>query len=144
CCRRLCLRLPAELERVDGWLDDEAFFDPFRAHFDARLGRPSVPIETYLRLMFLKFRCRLGYETLPGRQRSRGHRPRTPSLSKMYSPMTMNTAGTIQWPKRSIVKVTRRWDTSHDPTRHHTGTPAANTATVNTMAPASRVANTGV
>jgi IS5 family transposase len=60
----VCLRLPAELERVDGWLDDERFFEPFRAHFDARLGRPSVPIETYLRLMFLKFRYRLGYETL--------------------------------------------------------------------------------
>jgi transposase, IS5 family len=60
----VCLRLPAELERVDAWLDDEAFFEPFRAHFDARLGRPSVPIETYLRLMFLKFRYRLGYETL--------------------------------------------------------------------------------
>ena len=60
----VCLRLPAELERVDAWLDDEAFFEPFRAHFDVRLGRPSVPIETYLRLMFLKFRYRLGYETL--------------------------------------------------------------------------------
>jgi transposase, IS5 family len=60
----VCLRLPAELERVDAWLDDGRFFAPFRAHFDARLGRPSVPMETYLRLMFLKFRYRLGYETL--------------------------------------------------------------------------------
>jgi hypothetical protein len=48
----VCLRLPAELERVDAWLDDERFFAPFRAHFDARLGRPSLPLETYLRLMF--------------------------------------------------------------------------------------------
>jgi transposase, IS5 family len=60
----VCLRLPAELERVDIWLDDERFFAPFRAHFDARLGRPSVPLETYLRLMFLKFRYRLGFESL--------------------------------------------------------------------------------
>ena len=60
----VCLRLPAELERVDAWLDDERFFAPFRAHFDARLGRPSVPVETYLRLMFLKFRYRLGFESL--------------------------------------------------------------------------------
>src|SRR3954463_16172116 len=60
----VCLRLPAELERVDVWLDDERFFAPFRAHFDARLGRPSVPVETYLRLMFLKFRYRLGFESL--------------------------------------------------------------------------------
>jgi IS5 family transposase len=28
----VCLRLPAELERVDAWLDDEWFFAPFRAH----------------------------------------------------------------------------------------------------------------
>jgi IS5 family transposase len=28
------------------------------------LGRPSVPIETYLRLMFLKYRYRLGFEPL--------------------------------------------------------------------------------
>jgi transposase, IS5 family len=60
----VCLRLPAELERVDAWLDDERFFAPFRPHFDARLGRPSVPVETYLRMMFLKFRYQLGYETL--------------------------------------------------------------------------------
>jgi transposase, IS5 family len=60
----VCLRLPAELEQVDAWLDDERFFAPFRAHFDARLGRPSVPVETYLRLMFLKFRYRLGFESL--------------------------------------------------------------------------------
>jgi IS5 family transposase len=60
----VCLRLPAELARVDEWLDDERFFSPFRAHFDPVLGRPSVPMETYLRLMFLKHRYRLGYETL--------------------------------------------------------------------------------
>ena len=30
----------------------------------ARLGRPSIPMETYLRMMFLKHRYRLGYETL--------------------------------------------------------------------------------
>ncbi len=56
--------MPAELEAVDQLLDDEVFFEPFRRHFDATLGRPSVPIETYLRLMFLKFRYRLGFEPL--------------------------------------------------------------------------------
>ena len=60
----VCLRLPAELERVDGWLDDERFFAPFVPFFDPRIGRPSVPMETYLRLMFLKFRHRLGCESL--------------------------------------------------------------------------------
>lgn len=58
------LGLPAELEAVDRLLDDPVFFEPYRAHFHARLGRPSVPIETYLRLMFLKYRYRLGFEPL--------------------------------------------------------------------------------
>jgi transposase, IS5 family len=58
------LVLPVELGRVDALLDDRAFFAPFAAHFDARIGRPSIPMETYLRLMFLKFRYRLGYESL--------------------------------------------------------------------------------
>jgi len=57
-------RLPEELARVDAVLDDSAFFAPFAAYFDARMGRPSIPMETYLRLMFLKFRYRLGYEVL--------------------------------------------------------------------------------
>jgi len=58
------LVLPDELARVDALLDDPTFFAPFAAHFDARIGRPSIPMETYLRLMFLKFRYRLGYEVL--------------------------------------------------------------------------------
>jgi len=32
--------------------------------FDPHVGRPSTPMETYLRMMFLKFRYRLGYESL--------------------------------------------------------------------------------
>jgi transposase, IS5 family len=58
------LRLPEELARVDALLDDPAFFTPFVPFFDPRMGRPSTPMETYLRLMFLKFRYRLGYESL--------------------------------------------------------------------------------
>ncbi len=58
------LVLPVELGRVDALLDDPVFFAPFAVHFDARIGRPSIPVETYLRLMFLKFRYRLGYESL--------------------------------------------------------------------------------
>jgi len=58
------LVLPDELARVDALLDDRAFFAPFAAHFDPRIGRPSLPMETYLRMMFLKFRYRLGYESL--------------------------------------------------------------------------------
>ena len=58
------LKLPEELARVDALLDDPVFFTPFVPFFDLRIGRPSTPMETYLRLMFLKFRYRLGYESL--------------------------------------------------------------------------------
>src|SRR5215472_11405304 len=58
------LRLPGELARVDALLDDPVFFAPFAPYFHPVLGRPSTPVECYLRLMFLKFRHRLGFETL--------------------------------------------------------------------------------
>lgn len=58
------LVMPAELERVDRVLDDDRFFAAYASFFHATLGRPSIPIETYLRLMFLKYRYRLGFETL--------------------------------------------------------------------------------
>src|SRR5215216_461877 len=57
-------RLPAELVAVDAYLDDEQFIAPWRVLFSARLGRPSVPIDTLLRLLYLKHRYGLGYETL--------------------------------------------------------------------------------
>jgi IS5 family transposase len=58
------LGMPEELERVDRLLDDPRFFGPYRDFFHDRLGRPSIPIESYLRLMFLKYRYRLGFEPL--------------------------------------------------------------------------------
>src|SRR5215211_7212536 len=57
-------RLPQELARVDVLLADPVFFAPFAPFFDPRIGRPSTPMEIYLRLMFLKFRYRLGFESL--------------------------------------------------------------------------------
>jgi transposase, IS5 family len=57
-------RLPAELQAVDAYLDDECFVAPWRALFDRRLGRPSVPVDTLLRLLYLKHRYGLGYESL--------------------------------------------------------------------------------
>jgi transposase, IS5 family len=54
------LRMPAELAAVDRLLDDPRFFEPYRRFFHSRIGRPSVPIETYLRLMFLRYRYKLG------------------------------------------------------------------------------------
>jgi hypothetical protein len=58
------LGLPTELAVVDRLLDDPVFIQPFRAHFDPTSGRPSIPIDTYLRLLFLKHRYGLGYELL--------------------------------------------------------------------------------
>jgi len=58
------LVMPGELVRVGALLDDVRFFEPYAEFFHATLGRPSIPIETYLRLMFLKYRYRLGFETL--------------------------------------------------------------------------------
>jgi IS5 family transposase len=60
----VALRMPAELEAVDRLLDDPVFFEPYRAHFDPVMGRPSTPIETYLRMMFLKHRYGLSYEVV--------------------------------------------------------------------------------
>ena len=58
------LALPPGLAQIDRLLDDPVFFEPFVAFFDPVIGRPSIPMETYLRMMFLRFRYRLGFETL--------------------------------------------------------------------------------
>jgi IS5 family transposase len=56
--------LPPELGKVDAILDHDRFLAPFRSRLTATIGRPTIPIETYLRLMYLKHRYVLGYETL--------------------------------------------------------------------------------
>ena len=56
--------LSGELAEIDRLLDDERYFGPFRHFFSPTEGRPSIPIETYLRLMFLNYRFDLGYERL--------------------------------------------------------------------------------
>jgi len=56
--------LPAELRKVDEVLDEDRFMAPFRSRLTATIGRPTIPVETYLRLMYLKHRYGLGYETL--------------------------------------------------------------------------------
>jgi transposase, IS5 family len=58
------LRLPAELARVDELLDDSVFFAPFVPHLHPVIGRPFTPVGCYLWLMSLKFRYRLGLESL--------------------------------------------------------------------------------
>src|SRR6266540_1548463 len=56
--------LPPELAKVGAVLDDDRFLAPFRSRLTATIGRPTIPVETYLRLMYLKHRYGLGYETL--------------------------------------------------------------------------------
>lgn len=58
------LRLPPGLLEIDRLLDDPVFFEPFEEFFDPEIGRPSIPMESYLRMMFLRFRYRLGFDTL--------------------------------------------------------------------------------
>jgi IS5 family transposase len=53
-----------ELEAVDRLLDDPRFLAPFVERFFCPIGRPTIPIDSYLRLMYLKHRHSLGYETL--------------------------------------------------------------------------------
>ncbi len=57
-------RMSPELDAVDELLDDERFMKPFQEVFPSKRGRPTIPMETYLRLMYLKFRYKLGYEAL--------------------------------------------------------------------------------
>jgi IS5 family transposase len=57
-------RLSPELQAIDAFLDDERFLASFQARFPSTRGRQTIPMETYLRLMFLKMRYQLGYESL--------------------------------------------------------------------------------
>jgi IS5 family transposase len=58
------LVMPDELAKVNDLLDDPVFFEPFRPFFHPTAGRRSIPMETFLRLMYLKYRYGLGYERL--------------------------------------------------------------------------------
>ncbi|MEO8897901.1 MAG: ISNCY family transposase [Candidatus Dormibacter sp.] len=56
--------LSDELTAIDELLDNERFLEPFKKRLACTMGRPTIPMETYLRLMYLKHRYSLGYETL--------------------------------------------------------------------------------
>ena len=45
------LELNSELKAIDRLLDDERFMEPFLSRWNTRIRRPTVPVETYLRLM---------------------------------------------------------------------------------------------
>lgn len=58
------LSLRGELKKVDEILSDERFIEPFLKRFSSKIGRPSIPVEVYIRMMYLKKRYNLGYESL--------------------------------------------------------------------------------
>lgn len=58
------LKLPSDLEKIDQILNDESFEAPFVERFNVTIGRGSVPVRPYIRLMLLKRSNSWGYETL--------------------------------------------------------------------------------
>ena len=61
---RQVFELNEELAAVDALLDNKVIIAPFVEKFAQDKGRPTVAVEMYLRLMYLKFRYQLGYEAL--------------------------------------------------------------------------------
>lgn len=67
-------RLPDDLAQIDVMLRDEALLAPIVAHWEREAeargrsarghGRPTIPMQTYVRLMVVKHRYGWGYETL--------------------------------------------------------------------------------
>jgi transposase, IS5 family len=58
------VRLPVELAGVDRVLDHSGLLEVFRSEFCPDRGRRSIPMEVYLRLMYLKWSNRWGYDRL--------------------------------------------------------------------------------
>jgi transposase, IS5 family len=60
-------QLPADLAALDELLRDPRLLAPIAAGWEQTArerGRPSLAMETYVRLMVVKHRCGWGYETL--------------------------------------------------------------------------------
>lgn len=57
-------QLSAELTKVNDLLNDSGIMQPFIEKFGTKIGRSSVPVSTYLRMMYLKERYQFGYESL--------------------------------------------------------------------------------
>src|SRR6516164_2199467 len=59
--------LPKDLAALDGLLQDPVLLQPISSHWRVEAishGRPTIPMETYVRLMVVKQRTGWGYETL--------------------------------------------------------------------------------
>jgi IS5 family transposase len=59
----LC-KLNDELSKVSAPFGQRRFSRSIYRRFKTTIGRPTVPVQTYLRIMYLKYRHRLGYEVL--------------------------------------------------------------------------------
>ena len=57
-------RLPKKLAKADRLLADSRLPEVFRPHFSADSGRKTIPMETFIRLMYLKSYLKMGYERL--------------------------------------------------------------------------------
>lgn len=57
-------QLPDELVEIGRLLDDERYTKELLPFFSKRMGRKTIPLQTFLRLMYLKHRYGMGYETL--------------------------------------------------------------------------------
>jgi transposase, IS5 family len=63
--------LTDELKKVDELLQDRSFLKPFEEKFHESMGRPGTPVDTYFRMMYLKFRWGLSYEEVECEVRER-------------------------------------------------------------------------
>jgi len=61
---RELFELDEELEGIDQLLDEGGFLEIFLQEHQTGQGRPTVPVESYLRMMYLKYRHELGYKSL--------------------------------------------------------------------------------
>jgi len=56
--------LDYELSVIDEYLNDEKIMQPFIEYFHKKYGRPSTPLQVYIRMMFIKYMYSLSYEEL--------------------------------------------------------------------------------
>lgn len=60
-------KLDDELSMLDEYLNDDRIVQPFIEYFHDKYGRPSTPLQVYIRMMFLKRMYSLSYEELKER-----------------------------------------------------------------------------
>jgi transposase, IS5 family len=60
-----------ELKEIDELLQNRSFLKPFEDTFHESMGRPATVVDTYIRMMYLKFRWGLSYEEVEAEVRER-------------------------------------------------------------------------